>query len=344
MAEQIYREQFGNVAAVKVCTNSIDLNFDNFIEPGKYDIYEDCVDGRICIYSLLVDKSSGADCVRQTRTHEGSVDTRCYKNGIWSPWELISGNGGGGVSPNITLHDVANGVEIIVEDADGKETAIVRDGEPGGYYIPSFAQSDERTVFIVLNGSKASMPIVKGEKIILPKGERGREGGYYIPMAEDKGNGTVEISFEPSEAGMPSLGSVEVQLPSGGYYSPYIVQSSLDSFMINWTPSQEGMPGAFPQTVVMERENFVADYQKTTWKDINDAYNAGKHIYAKAGTNVYVLFSISQTTATFSRAQQSSIDYVRITSEGIWSSSSKAIVAKEDFDALVARVAALEGN
>lgn len=91
-------------------------------------------------------------------------------------------------------------------------------------------------------------------------------------------------------------------------------------------------------------ENFIAEYRTTTWEELNEAYNAGKHIYAKAGTNIYVLFSISQTTATFSRAQQTSIDYVRVNSQSVWTSSSQEIVSKEDFDALAARVAALEGE
>ena len=342
--EQIYREQFGNVAEIKVCTNSIDLNFDNFTEPGKYDIYEDCVDGRICIYSLLVDKSSGADCVRQTRTHEGSVDTRCYKNGGWSAWELISGNGGSGVTPKIAFHDVANGVEIIVEDADGKETAIVRDGEPGGYYTPSFVQIDDNTATVILDGSRKDMPIVNGGKITLPKGARGREGGYYMPWAEDKGDGTVEISFAPSEAGMPDVGSTRFYLPAGGYYTPHSEQTSFDEFTISWERSNDSMPHAIPQTVLLESENFVAEYQKSTWEEIRAAYDSGKHVYARVGGNIYVLISISNTNASFSRAQQTSIDYVALNSSNRWSSSSKKIVAQEDFDALVARVAALEGG
>lgn len=344
MAEQIYKEQFGNVAAVKVCTTSVDLNFDNFREPGKYDIYEDCVDGRICIHTLLVDKSSGSDCVRQTRIHEGIVDTRCDNGKGWSVWEPISGNGGGGISPNITLHNVAGGVEIIVEDKDGKETAVVHDGDPGGYYTPEFSQADDKTATVMFYGSRPELPLVKSVNIALPVGPRGREGGYYIPRIEDNGNGTAQFRFEPSEPGMSDVGSETLYLPEGGYYTPRIEQTSFNEFTISWTPSNENMPHVPAQTVLFENENFVADYQITTWEELNEAYNAGKHIYAKAGPNIYVLFSISSTTATFSRAQKSSIDYVTLNSTNRWSSSSQKIVAKEDFDALVARVAALEGN
>ena len=188
MAENIYTEQFGNVIVQRVCTTSADLDFDKYQDPGRYDIYEDCGEGKTRFYTLVVDTPEEYGCAKQTRIHEGIVDTRCIGiHGLWSDWEVISGNGG-------------------------------------------------------------------------------------------------DLS-----------------------------------------------------------ENFTAIYKQTTWEELTEAVDLGKHIYARAGTNIYVLFDRSSTTAKFSRAQQGSIDYLVLNSGGVWSSSSVKIVSKEEFDALAARVAALEG-
>lgn len=70
------------------------------------------------------------------------------------------------------------------------------------------------------------------------------------------------------------------------------------------------------------RENFVAIYRETKWEEILEAANLGKHIYAKHGENVYVLISITSSRVLFSRAQQTSIDYVIVNLNDQWSSSS----------------------
>ena len=93
MAEQIFKEVFGNVVVSKVCTTSADLDFDRYTTPGRYDIYEDCGNEQARVYCLVVDSSEENGCIKQTRIHEGTVDTRCTDiAGIWSNWKS---NGGG---------------------------------------------------------------------------------------------------------------------------------------------------------------------------------------------------------------------------------------------------------
>lgn len=315
--EQIFREQFGNVVAHKVCTTSVELNFDNYREPGKYDIYEDCVDGRVCVFSLIVDHSPGAGCVKQTRVHEGIVDTRCDNGNGWSEWELISGNGGnGGISPKVTLNDRADGVEIVVEDADGKERAIVHDGKPGGYYLPTAVKTAENSVIIGFNSSRSDMQPVQSVKLTAPKGEDGKSGGYYMPSVTQDDAGSFTIWFDPVGEDMDLLPEYTVDIPL---------------------------------------ENFTAVYLQTTWEELQEALSAGKHIYARYGDNIYVLISLSSKNAYFSRAQQTSIDYVVLNSSNKWSSSSVRIGDAANikfadgenlevkFAALEARIAALEG-
>jgi hypothetical protein len=96
-------------------------------------------------------------------------------------------------------------------------------------------------------------------------------------------------------------------------------------------------------------------YQQTTWAELQEAISAGKHIYATAGDNVYVMISLSAKNVYFSRAQQTSIDYVTLNSSGKWSASSVRISDAANikfadgenlevkFAALEARIAALEG-
>lgn len=72
-------------------------------------------------------------------------------------------------------------------------------------------------------------------------------------------------------------------------------------------------------------ENFAAIYGQTKWQEVYDAFAEEKHVYARAGTNVYVLIDRSATRAIFSRPQQTSIDYVVLDSQNKWSSSSVKI-------------------
>ena len=92
MAESIFKEKFGNIKKIKVCTTTADLNFDTYTEPGTYEIYEDMGSGQSRIYLLTVDKSVSGACLKQTRIHCGIVDARqTNASGVWTEWAAISG-------------------------------------------------------------------------------------------------------------------------------------------------------------------------------------------------------------------------------------------------------------
>lgn len=318
MAEQIFREQFGNNVECKICTTEAELNFDSLQDPGRYDIFVDCGNLQTTMYSLIVDTSEEYGCVKQTRIHEGIVDTRCVNlGGIWSDWELISGNGGsGGISPKVNLNDRADGVEIVVEDADGTKRAIVHDGKPGGYYIPTSLKTAENSVIIGFNSSRSDMQPVQSVKLTAPKGKDGKPGGYYVPSVTQDDAGSFTLWFDPVGEDLEYVPEFPIDFPS---------------------------------------ENFTAVYRQTTWEELQEALSAGKHIYARYGDNIYVLISLSSKNAYFSRAQQTSIDYVVLNSSNKWSSSSVRIGDAENIKfadgenleakiaALEARIAALEG-
>ena len=97
MAERIFKEKFGNIKKIKICTTSADIDFNNYTEPGAYEIYEDMGNGQSRVYMLTVDKSVTGACIKQTRIHCGIVDARqTSSSGAWTAWTAITGGGGGG--------------------------------------------------------------------------------------------------------------------------------------------------------------------------------------------------------------------------------------------------------
>lgn len=111
MAENFFKEKFGNITKIKVCTTTADLNFDTYTEPGTYEIYEDMGDGRSRIYFLTVDNSVTGACVKQTRIYCGTVETRQTTTaGAWTAWEALSG--GGSVSINL---ENGEGLDSVVQ-------------------------------------------------------------------------------------------------------------------------------------------------------------------------------------------------------------------------------------
>ena len=118
--------------------------------------------------------------------------------------------------------------------------------------------------------------------------------------------------------------------------------------------SQEVVGEVLKQMPDASCENFTALYNQTSWEELSVALDAGKHIYAQAGANIYVMISLSTSRATFTRAQQTSIDCLVLDSQNKWSSSSVRMsdannikfADGEDLEtkyaALEARVASLE--
>lgn len=98
MAERIFKEKFGNIKKIKICTTSADIDFNTYTEPGTYEIYEDMGSGQSRVYMLTVDKSVTGACLKQTRIHCGIVDARqTTTSGAWTEWTAITGGGGGSV-------------------------------------------------------------------------------------------------------------------------------------------------------------------------------------------------------------------------------------------------------
>ena len=96
MAESIFKEKFGNIKKIKICTTTADIDFDKYTEPGTYEIYEDMGNGQSRIYILTVDKSASGACVKQTRIYCGNVEARQTTTaGAWTSWEAVTGGGGG---------------------------------------------------------------------------------------------------------------------------------------------------------------------------------------------------------------------------------------------------------
>lgn len=107
MPDKIFKESFCEIKKIKVCTTTADLNFDNYTEPGTYEIYEDMGDGRNRIYFLTVDKSVSGACVKQTRIHCGKVDTRnTTTSGTWTAWAAVTGGGSGG-EDGLSAYEIA---------------------------------------------------------------------------------------------------------------------------------------------------------------------------------------------------------------------------------------------
>lgn len=88
MAEKIFKEVFcEKVNHIKVCTTTADMNFDNYTEPGTYEIYEDMGNGKVRLYQMAVDRSASGDCVTQTRMYCGKIEYRqADGSGKWGEW------------------------------------------------------------------------------------------------------------------------------------------------------------------------------------------------------------------------------------------------------------------
>lgn len=114
MAEQMFKEKFGNIKKIKICTTTEDINFDNYTEPGSYEIYEDLGNGQSRVYLMTVDKSVSGACLKQTRVHCGIVDARQTTTaGEWSEWSAISGGG------SVDLTEYVKSTDIGTEDKAG---------------------------------------------------------------------------------------------------------------------------------------------------------------------------------------------------------------------------------
>lgn len=141
MAERVFKEQFGNIKKVKICTTTADINFDNYTEPGTYEIYEDLGSGRNRIYFLTVDKSVTGACIKQTRIHCGIVDARqTNTSGKWTEWTAVTGGGSGGggdvdlsayytseetdIAISLKLQPLENSIDDIYEDIGDIDTAL----------------------------------------------------------------------------------------------------------------------------------------------------------------------------------------------------------------------------
>ena len=115
MAERIFKEKFGNIKKIKVCTTSADIDFNSYTEPGTYEIYEDMGSGQSRVYMLTVDKSVTGACLKQTRIHCGKVDARqTTTSGAWTEWTAISGGGGG--SADLSAYYTAEETDIAISN------------------------------------------------------------------------------------------------------------------------------------------------------------------------------------------------------------------------------------
>lgn len=137
MAETIFKERFGNIKKIKVCTTTADLNFDSYTEPGTYEIYEDMGSGQNRVYFLAVDKSVSGACLKQTRIHCGIVDARqTNTSGAWTEWAAITGGGGGSV--DLSNYYTKDEIDTFrVQDEMNMERHVgMRLDEAFGEYIP----------------------------------------------------------------------------------------------------------------------------------------------------------------------------------------------------------------
>lgn len=137
MAETIFKERFGNIKKIKVCTTTADLNFDSYTEPGTYEIYEDMGSGQNRVYILTVDKSVSGACLKQTRIHCGIVDARQTNTaGAWTDWVALSGGGGSAdlsayytaeetdIAISLQLQPLENSIDHIYEEIGEIDTAL----------------------------------------------------------------------------------------------------------------------------------------------------------------------------------------------------------------------------
>ena len=125
MAERMFKEKFGNIKKIKVCTTSADIDFDTYTEPGSYEIYEDMGNGQSRIYLLTVDKSVKGACLKQTRIHCGRVDARqTNSDGTWTVWEAVTGGGGSVDLSGYYTKDEADRTFATKKEVGNIETAL----------------------------------------------------------------------------------------------------------------------------------------------------------------------------------------------------------------------------
>lgn len=132
MAEKIFKEKFGNIKKIKICTTTADIDFDTYTEPGAYEIYEDMGNGRNRIYSMTVDKSAAGACIKQTRIYCGTVEARQSTSvGTWKEWKAVTGEGGGSyVLTEEDKQEIVDDVldETVLTPTDSKYFDIDYDG------------------------------------------------------------------------------------------------------------------------------------------------------------------------------------------------------------------------
>lgn len=175
MAEKIFKEVFcEKVNHIKVCTTTADMNFDNYTEPGTYEIYEDMGNDKVRLYFLTVDRSESGDCVTQTRMYCGKIEYRqADGSGEWTEWKGVE-PGEGEKAKEIVFVNFGDNVtseEVTVLAEQGKIVIVRESGivaERIAYFFDGTSQmvtfyghlSADATWFVRLTGDVWSQEIV----------------------------------------------------------------------------------------------------------------------------------------------------------------------------------------
>lgn len=139
-------------------------------------------------------------------------------------------------------------------------------GPPGGHYIPTVVQLDEKTAEISFTPSSEDMPPVNSVRVELPVGPQGEKGADGTVSFDALTDEQIEKLRGPQGQTGPSGQDGE----DGGYYTPAVTQPSDNTLSFAFTPSKSDMPTVQPVQVTLPAGTGSGGNVDLNWLDPED--------------------------------------------------------------------------
>lgn len=168
---------------------------------------------------------------------------------------------------------------------------------------------------------------------------------YLVPTADpETGNNYDEYVYQN---GWEKIGGASVQVDLTDYVKKTDIATSQNGGVVK-VDAAKGV--GIDENGVLTAENIFVANPETTWQEIDNAYSAGKYIFyaveAWGAMNIVPLIQqASDKTYVFTHTRENRYLYtVKVNKDNTRGIGSIYLVDQYDFNALVARVEALEGS